>query len=195
MMQRELQSYGVVRLGPLEQARLAFTHEPERWAGIVAFEGAHDGAELLALRTAFARVPLLSLALAPRCAPSRRPGDAERFPSSEQRAQIVAFARNALARAFVPDEHVAAIVERLARESELTAREVQLLCFSLGDEPRALVRKRLGISDNTLKTQVRGLLRKAGQPNVDTLALNVLREAMLLKRRLRTPRELCTLAS
>jgi hypothetical protein len=42
-----------------------------------------------------------------------------------------------------------------------------------------MVRKRLGISENTLKCQVKGLLRKCGERNMDALAKNILRTALL----------------
>ena len=75
---------------------------------------------------------------------------------------------------------MARLVEGLAQRCQLTAREVQLVSYCLANESRALVRKRLGITENTLKTQVRGLLRKCNERNVDSLAKNLLRAALLL---------------
>ena len=63
---------------------------------------------------------------------------------------------------------------------ELTPREVQIISFSLGNEPRIRMRKRLGISENTLKSQIKGLLRKCNERNVDSLAKNILRAALLV---------------
>jgi DNA-binding CsgD family transcriptional regulator len=71
------------------------------------------------------------------------------------------------------------MVTFVAETRGLTGREVQLLSYCLADEPRARVRRRLGISENTLKTQVKALLRKCGERNVDALAKNVLRAALL----------------
>jgi hypothetical protein len=51
--------------------------------------------------------------------------------------------------------------------------------YCLGDEPRARVRRRLGITENTLKSQIRGLLRKCGERNLDALAKNLLRNALV----------------
>jgi DNA-binding NarL/FixJ family response regulator len=93
--------------------------------------------------------------------------------------ELIAFIQRALASDFLPHERIARMVQYLARVRGLTAREVQLLSYCLGDEPRARVRRRLGISENTLKTQVRGLLRKCGERNVDALAKNLLRAALL----------------
>ncbi len=61
----------------------------------------------------------------------------------------------------------------------LTSREVQLMAYALGDEPRKQVMRRLGITENTLKTQVRALLRKCGERSMDGLAKNVLRQALI----------------
>lgn len=91
---------------------------------------------------------------------------------------LVSFVQRALTHNFVPSERVARTITRLAELRRLTAREVQLLDYCLGDEPRARVRRRLGISENTLKTQIRGLLRKCGERNLDALAKNVLRSAL-----------------
>ena len=73
---------------------------------------------------------------------------------------------------------MARTIAHMATSRGLTAREVQLLDYCLGDEPRARVRRRLGITENTLMTQIRGLLRKCGERNLDALAKNVLRSML-----------------
>jgi DNA-binding NarL/FixJ family response regulator len=93
--------------------------------------------------------------------------------------ELVVFIQRALASDFLPHDRVARMVQYLAQARGLTAREVQLLSYCLGDEPRARVRRRLGISENTLKTQIKSLLRKCGERNVDALAKNLLRAALL----------------
>lgn len=93
--------------------------------------------------------------------------------------ELIAFVQRALASDFLPHDRVARMVRYLADARGLTAREVQLLSYCLGNEPRARVRRRLGISENTLKTQIKSLLRKCGERNVDALAKNLLRAALL----------------
>jgi len=93
--------------------------------------------------------------------------------------ELVAFIQRALVSNFLPHDRVARMVHYLAASRGLSAREVQLLSYCLGDEPRARVRRRLGISENTLKTQIKSLLRKCGERNVDALAKNLLRAALL----------------
>jgi DNA-binding NarL/FixJ family response regulator len=95
---------------------------------------------------------------------------------------LVSFAQRSLSASFLPHDRVARTVAQLAASQRLTAREVQILTYSLGNEPRARVRRRLGIGENTLKTQVRTLLRKCNERSVDALAKNVLRAALLMDR-------------
>jgi DNA-binding CsgD family transcriptional regulator len=87
--------------------------------------------------------------------------------------------QRALANSFVPCERVSSTIAHMAETRALTAREVQLVSYCLGDEPRARVRRRLGITENTLKSQIRGLLRKCGERNLDALAKNLLRSALV----------------
>jgi len=96
-----------------------------------------------------------------------------------QLPNAVSFAQRALCSSFVPCDRMARVLTHFAESRALTAREVQLLSYCLGDEPRARVRRRLGITENTLKTQVRGLLRKCGERNLDALAKNLLRTALV----------------
>jgi DNA-binding NarL/FixJ family response regulator len=96
--------------------------------------------------------------------------------------QLVAFVQRALVSDYLPHDRVARMVAHLATARDLTPREVQLVSFCLGDETRARVRRRLGISENTLKTQIKSLLRKCGERNVDALAKNLLRAALLADR-------------
>jgi DNA-binding NarL/FixJ family response regulator len=92
---------------------------------------------------------------------------------------VVSFAQRALSACFLPHDGVARAVAHLAQTQGLSAREVQILTFCLGNEPRERVRRRLGIEENTLKTQIKSLLRKCNERSVDALAKNVLRSALL----------------
>jgi DNA-binding CsgD family transcriptional regulator len=96
-----------------------------------------------------------------------------------QAPSIVSFSQRALSASFLPHDGVSRVVAHLAVTRHLTAREVQILASSLANEPRNRVRRRLGVAENTLKTQIRGLLRKCEERSVDALAKNVLRAALL----------------
>jgi DNA-binding NarL/FixJ family response regulator len=177
-----IRHYGVARIGTLDEAAQEFAREPARWAGIITeFPEAHF-AELTALRKAHPLMPVLALL------PSTKPAALNTLQTRGievalmpvDTARVTAFVQRAFATSFLPDERVARLIEGLAQRCQLTAREVQLVAYCLGNESRALVRKRLGITENTLKTQVRGLLRKCNERNVDSLAKNLLRAALLI---------------
>jgi DNA-binding CsgD family transcriptional regulator len=70
-------------------------------------------------------------------------------------------------------------VDLLCTHLNLTSREVQLLAYALGREPRRLVLKRLGITVNTLKSQVRTLLRKCGGRSLAELTYRIAHDSNL----------------
>lgn len=93
-------------------------------------------------------------------------------------ANLVSFVRRSIVHAFLPNERVSAWVDEYARIKKLTPREVQLLAYEFGNESRRSVTQRLGVTDNTVKSQVRSLLRKFGVPTMDALAMHALREVI-----------------
>lgn len=175
-----VRQYAPARVQPLSEQVLSELAQHGRFAGLIVEVQPETSAWLA---RALDQVPSLpTLALLP---------SAERTAINTLQARgvaaavlplslpmLVSFVQRALTHNFVPSERVARTIARLAESRRLTAREVQLLDYCLGDEPRARVRRRLGISENTLKTQIRGLLRKCGERNLDALAKNVLRSAL-----------------
>ena len=177
-----IRHYGVVRPGPLDAAADEMARDPARWAGVIT-DAEHTPFKVLeAVRTSFPQIPVMALLDEAHHARvntlQTRGVELAVMPIDE--ARVTAFVQRAFASCFLPDERVARLVEGLAQRCQLTAREVQLVSYCLANESRALVRKRLGITENTLKTQVRGLLRKCNERNVDSLAKNLLRAALLL---------------
>jgi DNA-binding NarL/FixJ family response regulator len=177
-----IRHYGVTRVGPLELASEEMARDPARWAGVITELDGSSLRTLEELRLRFPYTPMMALL---RDAPHARLNilqtrgvEVALVPVDD--ARVTAFVQRAFASSFLPDERVARLVEGLAQRCQLTAREVQLVSYCLANESRALVRKRLGITENTLKTQVRGLLRKCNERNVDSLAKNLLRAALLL---------------
>jgi DNA-binding CsgD family transcriptional regulator len=179
-----IQRFGVARIEPFHPGFADALCDSTRWAGCIVEHSARDEAHVIALRT---RAPLLPLMVVLR---EGCPGLINRLQSKDievcvlpvQEPGVTSFVQRAFTSGFLPDEQVARLVAHLAETRGLTPREVQLLVFSLGDEPRERVRRRLGISENTLKTQIRSLLRKCAERNVDSLAKNVLRAALLTGR-------------
>jgi DNA-binding NarL/FixJ family response regulator len=155
--------------------------EMTRFAGVIAEYGPGLEAWAFGLRARCPGLPLLVLLsdLDPALV-SRLHGHGIEVAALPLHApELVAFIQRALVSDFLPHDRVARMVQYLADARGLTPREVQLLSYCLGNEPRARVRRRLGISENTLKTQIRSLLRKCGERNVDALAKNLLRAALL----------------
>ena len=95
------------------------------------------------------------------------------------------FSARAVARASSGDDSVAAVVSELVSSHGLSPREVQVLTLSLGGTPRVALTDEMGVSDNTVKTTVRHLLRKTTADTLDDLVQYVMRAA--LHRRNSTP--------
>jgi DNA-binding NarL/FixJ family response regulator len=95
---------------------------------------------------------------------------------------FVSFLSRSLLIGWLPDERIAAWVAQRACTYKLTARDLQLVPYVLGNESRAQLMRRLRITDKALKTQVRSLLRKCRARTIDALAKTVLREALLMER-------------
>ncbi len=123
-----------------------------------------DGLDVVArLRQRFADLPILVLT-----------GSNE--PSTINRAQmlhaeycvkpfftdnVARFVQRALARSSaLPKDKLEATVAQLSRERKLSARESQILIFAVEGVPRRHIAEVLGVSENTVKTQVRSLLEK-----------------------------------
>ncbi|MFT3921198.1 MAG: LuxR C-terminal-related transcriptional regulator [Myxococcales bacterium] len=186
-----LQRYGVGRAlrADLEGAVAPLLRERGRVAGIVVELGEDAVERVQALACLAPGLPLLALS---RSADWQLVNAVQRLGAEHamlplQLPNVVSFAQRALCASFLPHAGVARTVSSLARARKLTAREVQILSYCLGNEPRARVRRRLGIAENTLKTQVRSLLRKCDARSVDALAKNVLRAALLEGRAQREP--------
>lgn len=180
-----IQRYGVARAlclstDPLCDALLA---EPGRVAGCVLRVEADESERLRELRARMPTLPVLALSGLSSWElinTAQRLGvELAQWPVPTP--NLVSFVQRALSASFLPHDGVARVVSELAEARALTAREVQILTYCLGDEPRRRVRRRLGIAENTLKTQIRALLRKCDERSVDALAKNVLRAALLAK--------------
>lgn len=180
-LRKVLMLYSTVRL--TRDARDVFpsVEDPQRCAGVLAeyAPGFEDWLAAVRLRAPALPVLVLVERFDARLSNQLHAQGAELSVRPLHPPQVLAFVQRALASDCLPHDRVARMVAHLAEARGLTAREVQLVSYCLGDMPRAQVRRRLGISENTLKTQVRALLRKCGERNVDSLAKNLLRAAVL----------------
>lgn len=173
----------VLRAPSYAHARSMLPRRPD-WAGLLIDLDEHEADPLSVargLREIDSLVPML--ALSSRCSPELINGlhaaRVELTVKPVQVANVESFLRRALVSGFIPDARLAAWVDVKARECGLSSREVQLMAYVLGGESRTQIMRRLGIGENTLKTQVRSLLRKCRARNMDRLAFRALREALI----------------
>jgi DNA-binding NarL/FixJ family response regulator len=176
-----VRQYGPARVLPLAAPVVRELSEDARFAGLIVQVGPDSLGWLDRLHSSAPGLPVLALL---------DRGDLTNINHLQARgvstavlplvgANITNFVQRALTNSFVPCDRVSSTIAHLAETRALTAREVQLVSYCLGDEPRARVRRRLGITENTLKSQIRGLLRKCGERNLDALAKNLLRSALV----------------
>lgn len=181
-----LQRYSVVSRARCYRDAASLLLSNARWSGVVVDLDGLESDSLEAvqrLREAHPLVPVL--AVASQASASLVNGlhawRAELVLKPVADLNLVSFVQRALVSGWLPDERVAAWVDELARARGLTPREVQLMAYALGNESRQKVMRRLGITENTLKTQVRSLLRKCNARSMDGLAKSVLRDALIFE--------------
>jgi DNA-binding NarL/FixJ family response regulator len=178
-----IRHYGVVRTGTLDEALREIPRAPLRWAGVLTELRDADASTLLALRGQLPALPLLAVLSAQQCERLLNPlqsREVEVALGPIDDVRLAAFVQHAFARSFHPKACVARVLADMAREAQLTPREVQVLASCVGKEPREVLRRRLGISENTLKSQIKGLLRKCRERSVHELAKGILREALMV---------------
>lgn len=191
-----VQRYSVGRrFKTLREALPRFAPEQPRWSGALVDTDSCEGCPLSALSALREISPLLPvLVLAGKADAALVNGlhalRAELVIKPVGEPNLVSFVQRALVSGWLPDDRVAAWVDELAREKQLSSREVQLLAYALGSESRDLVLRRLGITENTLKSQVKALLKKCNARSMDDLAKNILRDALVFEgRRDATPEQ------
>ncbi len=94
------------------------------------------------------------------------------------RSSLRGFLRRAIALERVEDQRITWAIDEICRREGLTLREVDLLVAAVAGVPRKTLSDELGVSENTLKTQVRGLLRKTDAGTLEELARNTLQLAL-----------------
>jgi two-component system, NarL family, response regulator DevR len=76
--------------------------------------------------------------------------------------------------AMTDDNAIGRALARYAETNELPRQQVQLLACSLRGVQRKDLAATLGVSENTVKSQVRVLLAKTGEPNLDAVERKIL---------------------
>ncbi len=182
-----LQRYSVARRTASVREALPLLVPRARWSGVVLdldITAATALADLVRIRRDHPLVPILALASSATCELINGVHEqrAELVIKPVAECNVVSFTQRALLSGWLPDARVSAWLDELSRRHDLTAREVQLIVYTLGNEPRTKMMRRLGITENTLKSQVRALLRKFGARSLDGLAKYVLSGALVWER-------------
>jgi DNA-binding NarL/FixJ family response regulator len=187
MVMRTLRSYlqrvgSVVEAGTVEEGLRAFD-ENEDLAGMLVDVNLPDGLGTDLIREIRRRDPVLPILMLT--------GSDERGWANQAHAlgvefvfkpvvteSLDRFSARAIAKASSGDDSLATVVSELVCNHGLSPREVQVLTLSLGGTPRMALTDELGVSDNTVKTTVRHLLRKTTADTLDDLVQYVMRTAL-----------------
>ena len=170
-------------VGSVSEAK-ALLEEARSWTGLVLDIGLPDGSGIEVADAARKRYPLVPMLVLtgrndPRLINRSHELRAEFVCKPWSDADLAGFARRAIAFERVPKERLAWVIEELARQCALTPREIDLVAAAVAqDTTRQELREQLGVSENTLKSQVRHLLGKTGHDSLDALTKALLRDAL-----------------
>ncbi len=158
-------------------------HSHHHWSGFLVDIGLPDGCGLDLMERWRPRFPSVPLVFE---TGSRDPAIVNRIYRLQGRyllkpfdlADVVAFGVRCAAAESDVRPRIAAALEEFTRTYGLTASEADILLLVIdGLDHSAILRKR-GIKLNTLKSEIRGLLRKLDVPWLESAALKVLRIAI-----------------
>lgn len=166
----------------LSAARDFFATSPD-CSGLVVDLGLPDGSGLTLVSEVRARnthLPVLILTgtAAPALINAAFALRADYLCKPGSREDFVAFIRRALLAGQGGQKKIDVIVDELVVTKALSAPEAAILRMVASNQPRATLAAGLGINENTLKTQIRVLLRKCEAGTLDDLVRQILRRAI-----------------
>jgi DNA-binding NarL/FixJ family response regulator len=171
----------VLCVGTIRDAHAALREPPDKWLAAVVDVGLPDGdgielAKLLAGPPHFLPVLVMTGDLATRHANAAHLAGARFAYKPIGLAEVEAFLRSVLAD--TPDAQVARAFAECSSEWALSEREREIVELALRDVRTRDLSGRLDASQNTVKSQVRALLAKAGAYDLDAVVRAVLRRAI-----------------
>lgn len=101
---------------------------------------------------------------------------AEYLPKPLKADHLAVFAQRVGAFARNDEPRALRFIERFAHRHKLTSRETEIVALAVASVPRAEMLVRMGITQDTLKTQIRALLRKSRERNLAELTQRIRRE-------------------
>ncbi|MBC7173416.1 MAG: hypothetical protein H5U40_13335, partial [Polyangiaceae bacterium] len=100
------------------------------------------------------------------------------LPRSTPVSELRCFIGYSLALEVTQDPDIAAVVEEIGRARGLTVKQMELTALATTPLARDSLIEGLGVSQNTVKTRIRQLLRIHQEDSMDTLGKTVLRAAL-----------------
>lgn len=165
-------------------AALELIRQKRRWAGVITeidFPGGSSGFEVV--KAARGLSPLLPVLVVtsnntPQTINQAHSLRAELLCKPTSRQAVRTFLWRAVALERVGSERISSVIESMIRRSHLTPREAEILAAAVGGVQRKTLADELGTTENTLKTQVRTLLKKTGHASLDELTRPIMQEAL-----------------
>jgi DNA-binding NarL/FixJ family response regulator len=182
-MQRALQALIGVKLVSTVAAALDQLSPDHEWSALIVDVGLPDGNGLDVARAARAALPLLPIMILTGRDDHATINEAHRVGADFRckpvdAREIVQFVQEAQSFADIPEERLTQVVDEMALECALTPRETNLVHAALLDVSRQELLARLGVSENTLKSHVKGVLKKTGHDSMHSLRLALLRSLL-----------------
>ncbi len=169
----------VVWASSLAEAREALFRRDD-WAGVLLDLILPDGHGLDLLEEIRERRPLLPVVvltgeLRPELVNRVQALDAAYVCKPANRENVERFVRSALGAEPLETDEVTRRIDRLMGDVGLTRREAQLLGYAVDGLSRRQLAETMGVAENTVKAQIRSILRKTKARSIATLAQSVLR--------------------
>ncbi len=173
---------GVTVVSTVAEAMAQLSPEHE-WSALIVDVGLPDGNGLDVARAARAALPLLPILVLTGRNDHGTINEAHRLRASYRckpvdAGEIVAFVEEARSFEDITETQLALAVDEVASECGLTPREASVVRASLLPLSRQALLSTLGVSENTLKTHVKGVLKKTGHDSMHSLRLALLRNVL-----------------
>lgn len=151
--------------------------------GVIIEEDLPDGSGTEYLKTLRARSPMLPVLILTANTASEVINRAHRYRAEfhakpTSRRDLRGFLRRAVAFERVPEQRVAWLIQSIVDQFGLTPRETDLLAAAVAGTSRREVAEQLGTSENTVKSVVKGALRKIPHKSLDDAAREILHHAL-----------------
>ena len=180
---RLLQRFRTTQVAGSVAEACALLREPVRWTGLIVDIGLPDGSGLDVVGYARSQLPLLPVLVLTgrnnRSVINRAHKLRAEFvckPANE--TDLFGFVRRAVTFERVPDERLTWLIDELSQHSGLTPRETEVVAAAVANTPRQHLLEIFQVKENTLKTQVRNIMRKTGYDSLDSLAKALLHDAL-----------------